>query len=196
MLRQMLLSLISFLMLSQSSLFGQTDQLPTYENVTAYEVYSAILSSQFAGSQNFVIRLETRHKFFIDTKDEPRICLRPDAESEPIIGTAIADYINVNKTKWRFQENFKLEDPYQLVSSNVLDSIFKTTGWKGFREKYPSSLVTIGLSAVGFNAEKTVAVVYMERQGGRSEGEYYVFQKENGKWLPLTWNGQRCGWIS
>jgi hypothetical protein len=208
MLKLRFLPSVVFLLLSQSILFGQNKQLPVYDDITAYEVYSSILSAPEARlqskSKNFVIRQETIRNFgaFLDT-DPPRpICLRPDAESAKIIGTAIDDFIKVNQTKWRLQEKFKLEIPYRLISSETVISIIKPftemEDWKEFYKKYPDSGGFIDLSAVGFNADKTVAVVSKGRWCGSlcGEGDYYVLQKKDGKWIPLEWKGEWCGWIS
>lgn len=208
MFRKIFLPSISFMVLSQSFLFGQTIQLPMYEDATAYEVYSAVLSSPEAGlskSKNFVIQQETLRSFgaFLDTEPaSARICLRPDAESAKIIGTAIEDYIKVNRTKWLLEEKFKLEIPYKLVKSETIISIInpftKKEDWKAFYKQYPDSGGFIDLSAVGFNADKSVAVVSQGRWCGSlcGEGEYYVLQKKNGRWIPLEWKGEYCNWVS
>ena len=205
--RQILLLPVLFLVLSQSFIFGQTVQLPVYEDETAYEVYSAILTLEEAKrsqSKNFVIRGETLRNFgaFIDSESNPPICLRPDAESAKIIGTAVDDFVKVNKTKWRLQEKFKLEIPFKLVSSEKVISIIRPMtdkeDWTEFYKQYPDSGGFIDLSAVGFNAEKTVAVVSKGRWCGSvcGEGEYYVLQKKDGNWIPLKWTGEFCSWVS
>ena len=209
MLRKTFLLSILFLGLSQNFLFGQTNQLPVYENETAYEVYSAVLSypeaAQQSKSKNFVIRQETLRKFgaFLDVEPAPnKICLRPDAESAKIIGTAVADFIKVNQTKWLLQEKFKLEIPYKLVSSETIISIInpftEKEDWKEFYKQYPDSGGFIDLSAVGFNADKSVAVVSKGGWCGSlcGEGEYHVLQKKDGKWIPLEWKGEFCNWVS
>ena len=206
--RKISLLLISFLILSQSFLYGQTAQLPVYEDAAAYEVYSAVLSfpeTELSKSKNFVIRRETLRTFgtFFDIAPSPnQICLRPDAESAKIIGTAIEDYLKVNQTKWLLEEKFKLEIPYKLVKSETIVSIInpftKKEDWKAFYKQYPDSGGFIDLSAVGFNADKSVAVVSQGRWCGSlcGEGEYYVLQKKDGKWIPLEWKGEYCNWVS
>jgi hypothetical protein len=56
----------------------------------------------------------------------------------------------------------------------------------------------IELSAIGFNADKTVAVVYMGHLCGGlcGGGQFHVLQKKDGKWEPLKWQGKRCAWVS
>jgi hypothetical protein len=209
MLRQAFFLLISSFFLSQSILRCQSEQLPIYEEKVAYEVYSAILSSFEAARstklKRLVIRQETLRNFgaVLDADPSDSICLRPDAESAKIIGSAIADHVKVNKMKWRLQEKFELGIPYQLVSSDVIMSMIgtgneKIQGWEDFYKQYPGSGGFIDFSAVGFNADKTVAVVSKGRWCGPAcgAGNYYVLQKKDGKWIPLEWKGERCNWIS
>lgn len=193
--------------LSHSFIFGQSDKLPVYEDKTAYEVYSAILTLQEAKrseAKNFVIRGETLRNFgaFIDGKFNESICLRPDEESAKVIGTAVEDFKKVNQTKWRLQEKFKLEIPYKLVGTEKVISLIKPMtddeNWDEFYKQYPDSGGFVDVSAVGFNADKTVAVVSKGRWCGSlcGEGQYYVLQKVNGEWIPLKWSGELCSWIS
>lgn len=209
MLREIFLPSI-FVFLFQSFLFGQTNQLPIYEDTDAYEVYSAILSFpeavQSSKFRNFVIRQETLRNFGAlldsETVAQTRTCLRPDAESAKIIGTAIDDYIKVNQKKWLLQEKFKLKIPYKLVDSKTIISIInpltEKEDWKAFYKQYPDSGGFIDLSAVGFNADKSVAVASKGRWCGSlcGEGDYYVLQKKDGKWIPLEWKGESCNWVS
>jgi hypothetical protein len=206
--RKILLPSILFLILSQSALFAQTDKLPKYEDATAYEVYSAILTypeaTQLSKSNKLVIRRETLRNFgaFLDNDEPSKICLRPDDESAKTIGTALDDFVKVNKTKWQLQEKFRLEIPYKLVDSATIISIInpftEKEDWKEFYKLYPDSNGFVDLSAVGFNADKTVAVVSKGRWCGGlcGEGEYYVLQKKEGKWIPLKWQGEGCSWVS
>lgn len=209
MLRKIFLPLISITLLFQSFIFGQNNQLPTYSDATAYEVYSAVLSFPEAAppskSKNFVIRRETIRDSgaLIDGETAPtRTCLRPDAESAKIIGTAIDDYVKVNQTKWLLEEKFNLETPYKLVDSKTIISIINPftdkENWKEFYKQYPDSSGFVDLSAVGFNADKSVAVVSKGRWCGSlcGEGRYYVLQKKDGKWIPLKWEGEYCDWVS
>ena len=54
------------------------------------------------------------------------------------------------------------------------------------------------LSAVGFNVNKTVAVVYMGHYCGAlcGGGGFHVLKKKDGKWVALDWKGSSCAWAS
>jgi len=71
-------------------------------------------------------------------------------------------------------------------------------GWEDFYKRYPNSGGWIELSAVGFNADKMAAVVYMGHYcGGLCGGAgFHVPQKKDGKCAPLEWKGETCVWRS
>lgn len=192
MLLQNRLLLVTSLLLFQVVATSQDNRPQPYEDTEAYQVYSAIIPPgwlvRIAKAKALVIQAETDAGF--------RMCLEPDAESKKIIGTAIADYLKVNKKTWLIQKNIKLEMPYQIIDKEKVNSIFKNESWNEFNNQYPDAKGFIKLSAVGYNPEKTVAVVYSGwrcgiRCGG---GEYHVLQKKDGKWIPLTWSGSNCAW--
>lgn len=204
---KMFLASFPCLILFCSTFLGQTDTLPIYEDQIGYEVYSAVLSFEAARlpkPANLVIRQETLRNFgaLLDTDPPYGTCLRPDGESAKLIGPAVEDHVRVNKTKWQLQKKLKLEIPYNLISSEKVFSIINPMtdkeDWKEFYKRYPNSKGFIDLSAVGFNADKSVAVVSLGRWCGGlcGEGGYYVLQKKDGKWIQMEWTGSRCSWIS
>jgi hypothetical protein len=130
------------------------------------------------------------------------MCIAPDKESEKVVGTAIADYKKKNNKKWLLQRQFEIDRPYEMAASDEIKTIFKTEGtggWKTFYERHPYSGGWIELSAVGFNAPKTVAVVYAGHSCGSlcGGGTFHILQKVNGKWSPLRLKGgTSCSWVS
>jgi hypothetical protein len=172
---------------------NQGDARP-YDEPEAYSVYEAIFPSLWpvtaAKAQRIVIQSETKPY---------KMCLFPDNESDKsLMGSAIADYDKVNSTSWTLQRQFKLDIPYELPNSSEIASLFAERNWKSFYERYPKSGGWIELSAVGFNSEKTVAVVYAGHHCGLlcGGGSFHVLRKKDGKWQPLKWNGSDCGWFS
>ena len=174
-----------------------TSEPTSYEETEAYKVYSAILPNEWpwseANAKTLVIRTET----------EPyAMCIAPDKKSGKIVGSAIANYKKENGRKWLLQRQFETAKPYEMVSSEEIDTIFKTegsAGWKTFYERHPDSGGFIELSAVGFNASKTVAVVYAGHSCGSlcGGGTFHILQKVDGKWIPLRLKGgTSCAWAS
>jgi len=193
MLLQLILPLLSFIPLSQGSAVN-TDKAPKpYADAEAYEVYSAILPTEWPwqapNAKSLVIRSET---------EGYKMCLKPEAESEKIIGQAISEYVKLNKESWLLKRGLSIEKPYELVPFDELRSALKQGGWENFYKQYPNSGGWIELSAIGFNADKTVAVVYMGHHSWSlsGSGRFHVLQKKDGKWTPLKWRGARCGWES
>jgi hypothetical protein len=199
---QVFILLLLFGLVTSSS--GQSNEPQVYNDSAAYEVYSAVLSLPFGGnlpkSKILIIRQETLRNFgaYIDSDPGNSICLHPDNEFKPIVGPAIHEFVRMNKKKWRLQDKFDLKTPYKLVSSDQVLELIKKDGWQGFYNAYPDSGAFIDLSAVGFNADKTVAVVSKGGWCGElcGEGGFYVMQKKLGKWIPLDWRGERCSWVS
>jgi hypothetical protein len=188
-----ILPLISSLLLYQSSAVSTDNQPKPYEDAEAYEVYSTILPTewpwQVAKAKSLVIRSETKGY---------KMCLSPDEESEKIIGQAISQYVKLNEKTWLLKRGLNVEKPYELVPYEELSSALKQGWWENFYKQYPNSGGWIELSAVGFNADKTVAVVYMGHHCGGlcGGGGFHVLQKKDGKWAPLTWKGSSCSWVS
>jgi hypothetical protein len=128
------------------------------------------------------------------------MCLQPDANSAKLIGSAIMDYIQQNQHPWLLQQRLTIEKPYVLLSPDQIESIFRRSpgGWEAFTQMYPDSGGIIEFSAVGFNSDKTIAVVYSGHSCGSlcGGGEFSVLQKKGGKWQPLPWQGSQCMWVS
>ncbi|HWW98739.1 MAG TPA: hypothetical protein VNY74_13620 [Edaphobacter sp.] len=88
-----------------------------------------------------------------------------------------------------------------LASSEDLQAFFQPggAGWEGLAERYPDSAHSyIVLSPVAFNADKTIAVVYMGHSCGSlcGGGTFYVLEKKDGIWKSMRWRGTSCAWAS
>ncbi len=189
---QVILLLISSLSLFQGSAVKTDNPPKPYEDAEAYEVYSAILPMDWLWkvqwAKSLIIRSETKGY---------KMCLRPEAESEKIIGQAISEYVRLNEKTWLLQRRLSIEKPYELIAYDELRSALKQGWWENFYKQYPNSGGWIELSAVGFNANKTVAVVYMGNHcGSLCGGGGFVLQKQDGKWAPLKWKEGSCAWES
>ena len=186
------ISLLIFLSLPYQSNPTSPNNLPTpYVIPEAYEVYSTIIPSVWPWVKTLLIRSET----------EPyNMCLRPEKQYEGRIGPAISDYVKQNQKTWLLQRDLRIDRPYETITPDELKSIFEQgiEGWKTFHQKHPDTGGWIELSAVGFNDDKTIAVVYMGYHCGIvcGGGEFHVLQKKDGKWIPLEWRGESCSWAS
>jgi hypothetical protein len=167
-----------------------------YDVDEAYKVYSAILPS--GGERPLVIGTETQ---------TAEICLQPlDAQSEKVLRPAIDNFLELNALQWHLQKHFDVNRRYELVAEEELKATFRNGmdgrsslgGWKTFYERHPDSEGFIELSAVGFNADKTIAVVFIGYHCGEEcrGGEFRALEKKNGKWQLLTGKGlwNHCVW--
>jgi hypothetical protein len=60
-----------------------------------------------------------------------------------------------------------------------------STGWSDFHKKYGEEAEILLLSRVGFNPEKTLALLHVSSgMGGMAgSGRLYLFERKNGKWV-------------
>ena len=160
-------------------------------------MYSALLPHEWAVTAANAKRLVIR-----DETVSYKMCLQPDDESARLVGPAIASYEQLNQKHWKFERHFQIDLPYELAGSLHLTGLFKTAGvrdgWKAFYDEYPDSGGWIEFSAVGFNADKTVAVVYQAHHCGGlcGGGSFAVLQKVNGNWQRFRFKGASCAWQS
>jgi len=165
----------------------------TVSDPDAYEVYSTILPLEWP-----IRHAHAKQPLVLNETRTYRMCLRPGPESDSRIAPAIADYLKVNDKTWLFDRKFHIEDDYDLISSQQIKSALGDGQWDKFHERYPNSRGWIELSAVGFNPDKTVAVVYMGHYCGPlcGGGGFYVLEKKDGKWVYLELKGESCAWAS
>jgi hypothetical protein len=196
------LTILACAILAAHQGFAQSGQIPIYEDAEAYDVYSAVLSLRPPRLRNkhFRFRENTITSFgtFANTEIADSICIKPEPEYQPIYGPVIADFVRVNKTKWRLQRNFEVVVPYSFISEKTVLSLTDDKHWEEFYKVDGNDDGFIDLSAVGFNADKTIALVSVGRWCGGTcgEGSYYFLQKKDGKWSIANFPRSGCSWIS
>ncbi len=175
--------------------------LQTYSDPDAYEVYAALLPSNSAWgdlrAKSFVIERETRGS-------NPQGCLPEGKEIKERWADVIEDYKKQNETPRLLSRSFPIETPYRLISRTELSDLFGNTAkslsdrWKSFYNHYPDSKGFTGFSAVGFNPDKTRALVYVGHHCGMlcGAGGYVFLEKRDGKWAEATVKASNCAWIS
>jgi hypothetical protein len=88
----------------------------------------------------------------------------------------------------RLEPKLSLKIKYLLVRDEEIDALFKDNvmgGWEAFHRKYPKSNGILTLSRVGFNADKTQALVYKGWSCGGlcGGGGYTLLAKKKGVWV-------------
>lgn len=152
-----------------------------YNVSDAYEIYSLLLPQEESygfSKGTLIIQQET-------VSQPVASCVTADAARR--FKDAIADYSRLNEQRWLLQQQFNIENPYEIASSDRIESFFKNkgpSGWKDFYKRYPDSGGYIIMSAVGFNKSKTQAFVYMGSSCGELCGRwlFHLFNKVDDKW--------------
>jgi hypothetical protein len=88
--------------------------------------------------------------------------------------------------------------PYELVpEQQIRASFLPRKRWDSFYERYPSSRGGFyWFSAVGFDSQRTHAIVEMNHVCGTACGGGYpqFFEKIGGKWREVSVNATTSGW--
>jgi hypothetical protein len=146
-----------------------------YQDNEAYRVYQAVLPKVEA------MRTLSRPLIQLETQSlEPMTDCSPSGQWNELLSPALKDYRSVNQHVWRLQPKLTLDRSYELVPATDLLQFYLKS----------NHLV---VSAVGFNRQRTTAVVYI---ADRTSGRFYALRKPRGVWELADWNGGECGWIS
>lgn len=188
-----------------TAISGQkTTPLP-YDDAEAYAVYSAVLFKEWpvreAKAKALVIQLETTGFKSFGTGDIGE-CLIPPKGEESIYEPVFNSYRDANKEPRVLLPKFTTAIPYRLVAKADFDAFFAKDGigggWEEFYKKYPNSGGINHMSAVGFNSDRTIAIVYVGHSCGGlcGGGTYHVLKKSDGRWAEIEWHGGSCSWVS
>ena len=177
-------------------MLGQESSLPQpYTSKEAYEIYDLLIPREETYcTKTRVIQQETIQieSGAMDLDSCVSSLVAPEFQD------VIADFKAANSKRWLLQRQFELDRQYELVSSETIEATFKMSeqdkagndpigdGWRRFYERYSGSGGYVVLSAVGFNKDKTRAVVYSGAGCGPLCGawSFHLFKKVNGKWTP------------
>ena len=195
--------------------FGQakTSQkpLPPYTDADAYAVYAALLPNlfawQIAHAEELVIQSET------ETHGSTAAgCI--EAANRDFFkshGDLIKDFDQANKGSRRLIRDLTISKQYVLLPKKQFTGYFANKnaklGWDAFSKAFPKSGGYQTVSAVGFNAQKTEALVYAQYGCGRvcGNGAFHYFKKQNGTWQEIMKDQpapgtplfeSACGWDS
>lgn len=198
---------LALLLLSSFSPSQGVEQksFPPYEDPDAYDVYNQLIAEEFPNrpserrkldayyelfGEDFSSRSSEANKVVISAETEPgAMCLKPEGESATLLAPAITDYFKQNETRRFLQPKFKVEQQYELLAPQDASAHVR-----GNPDRW-----RIELSAVGFNRDKTIAIVSATSYCGEGlcgGGAFYVFVKKCGKWQRLEWKGTSCVWAS
>ena len=176
---------------------AKTDKLRRYGNKEAYKVYAALLPGNWSYGKpapgTMVILQETT-----DRRSDG--CF-PDLRGDWV--PVLENYKRDNRASRVLSHSIRTEMPYVFVPSTEIEDMFSShtspaEGWNKFYKRYPDSHGLVEFSAVGFNSQKTKALIYVVRQCGGlcGTGGYEFLVKRNGEWVKADIRAHNCGWIS
>jgi hypothetical protein len=148
----------------------ESSAVQRYEDADAYKIYDLLLPHEesYAFAKDALMIQENAF-----AEDVSGACLR-QADAHRFKG-AIADYNRVREKKWLFQRHFQIAKAYRIVGTEVISAL---------PDRPPSAVSYVRMSAVGFNRNKTQAIVLMESSCGGLCGHwrFHFLEKVHGKW--------------
>jgi hypothetical protein len=150
--------------------------LKPYTDKDAYAIYAVLLVNEGTADPLLVIQAET------ESHPASAIEIKGDSEFYKVWQSVLNDYDWQNRNQRRLARNIPIQIPYESVpGQQLLAVVHDLEAWQNV---HPFSAGFFSLSAVGFDAQKTHAVVYATYThtlfGGGSS--FCFFEKTNGKW--------------
>jgi hypothetical protein len=146
-----------------------------------YQIYSLILNEKFTTSNDLVVKQETTNSIstaFANKYYQPLKTEFPSMDST-IFTTIVENNVSAYNLDDQFTVSAKIitlisseESQYFFISKDI------NQGWSDFYEKYPNSNGMIEMSRVGFNSDKSQAIVAV--------GHYYASLGADGFLIYLT----------
>ena len=154
-----------------------------------YEIYSSIIKQFYIlpNTKQVIIEERTfRYDFGVDN-DEP--WREKSKKGESIDESAAEDYETKNSSKWLLDKNsFKLPVKTSLVTDDDLKAIFHgkwgDLEWINYYRRFPESRGFVMFSRIGFNTERTQALMYVGSRCGPHCGDihFLLLEKAGGTW--------------
>jgi hypothetical protein len=194
------LALAMLLTWSDWSARGQDAAPKPVDDPEAYTIYASLLPNEWtvrvAHAKTLVFQQETGTNWRCMPSGKPL-----ETDWRPVVDNFRA----ANATERIVRAGFPLGPPYIVVSSAEIKASFRDlpndsmSSWAGFYKRYPDSGGFMVVSAVGFDAPKKRAMVYMAHSCGLlcGGGTHHLLEKVDGAWreakIPDVSN---CMWAS
>ena len=154
-----------------------------------YAVYSALINENTSDENiNRVLVIQDQPTAWVGSLDEEKNTFYDDLlkSSSLLLAETVDDLRAKNNEAHAFTRRFDIKRRYVLVSEKEIEDIFKEGGgwWEEFYRRYPESRGFATFSRVGFNDDKTQALVYQAYSCGGlcGGGGYVLLVKVNGVW--------------
>jgi len=171
---------------------GQTVDAAPVQDLDEYAVWSAVLEKKYVGTRSKQLVISDQTWFLATPRDiAPYAYLSADA---------FPDFAAKSKGRYTLENKFSAALPCILLSRETEDRLFPHTpstsldvqaiiaGWHLFYREYPDAHGILTLSRVGFNSDKTQAVVYVSNHASLMvfADRYFILIKKNGSWEILS----------
>jgi hypothetical protein len=186
MLRNLTCILLMFVLAAQSA---PPETARPYEDPEAYQVYAALLATPESNKHAGELAVMARRTLVFEN------CYEPDEKWRKLLIPAVENYKEINRSPWDLVDS-RIQFVHKLISADDMHALFSKgpkRGWKSFHRKYPHRALLF-VSAVGFNPDKTVAVVATESDCGAlcgSAGMSFL-RKVDGVWEEFHPTGTVC----
>ena len=162
---------------------GQPSGGPLLKPITdpdAYSIYATLLPSVWKLSGELILLVQETER------ESCRVSRLPEGWEG-----VQEDFDRQNAVVWALRPVLPLGD-YRLIPRAEIqaDDARLEQEYPGIWQRRPGSLEFAAVSAVGFNAAKTKALVYIRL---RSSGQIYLIERRDGQWV-ASMEGLRCGW--
>lgn len=157
-----------------------------------YEIYSSVIKQIYVqpNTKQVIIEERTfRYDFAVDNDEPWRDKWKDKKKGLAVEQSAADDYEAKNSQKWLLnKDSFKLPVKVSLVTDLDLKAIFHGNWgelqWISYYRRFADARGFVMLSRIGFNAERSQALLYVGSRCGPGCGDihFLLLQKENGIW--------------
>jgi hypothetical protein len=172
------------------------DESTTVKDADEYAVWSTVLAKKYADGRYTYTKLVIRDRTAIDLLK--RLSQNSEHDSEEFL-----DLKDKNKAQSVIENKFSVKLPCILMTREAESKLFDSTpsqpkdkafiekmhrSWDQFYEEYPGAQGILTMSRVGFNSDKSEAVVYIQNAATFmvSSGKLFFLTKKNGSWEVQT----------
>ena len=163
-----------------------SQQLDSITDPEAYAVYAAVLPRMWTHV--------TKDPLLLQQETDLSMSCPVRSESHEIGWAAVENSFKAENARVRLlRRMLPIHIPYRLIprAEIAADDARLILKYPGMWQRRPESIEYAAVSAVGFDATKTKAIVYVRL---RSEGGVYWIEKRLGKWDHTPRGG--CSWIA
>lgn len=154
-----------------------------------YQIYSLILNEKFTFLNDLVVSQKTLKSTSLTISFANDYYQPLKTEFPNLDTTVFTSLVESNVLAYNLDNKFTVSTKTtSLISSEELLYLFNSKdvnqGWSDFNRKYPNSNGMIGISRVGFNSDKSQAIVAVEHHYGSlgADGLLIYLTKEQNNW--------------